>query len=165
MIRVAAGDLASVPADAVVRPATTRLEPMSPALHRLDAAAGPKFLEQIQVRRELAVGSAVVTGAGDLAAEFVIHIVTGTAPDDVTTDSVRRAVEAALWQCTQWNLQVLATPIPAAGNLSPEGALAALLGVARGHMRGADHPATLLLVPMDPAEAELAAARLGPDDA
>ena len=163
MIHVVAGDLASVAADAVVRPATTRLEPLTPALQRLDAAAGPKFVEQTRVRRELPPGAAVVTGAGNLSAEFVVHIVLGAAPDAVTTDTVRRAMEAALWQCIQWQITILACPIPAAGNLTADAALAALLEPVRDHMKKADHPATLLVVASDESEQRIATARIGQD--
>jgi len=145
VIHVVTGDLASVMADAVVRPATTRLEPLTAALRQLDAAAGPKFVEQATVRRELPPGAAVVTGAGDLAAEFVVHLVLGTAEDDVTIDTLRRATEAALWQCTQWQIVILAVPVPAIGNLSPGGALSAMLEPIRAHMRSADHPTTVLI--------------------
>lgn len=161
MIRAVAGDLASMPVDAVVRPANTRLEPLLPALRHLDRAAGPKFLEQIRVRHELGVGSAVVTGGGDLPAEFVVHLVLGSAADTVTTDSVRRAAEAAMFQCAQWQLATLASPVPAAGNLSTEAAADALVEVVQAHMRRASHPTTLLLVTTSAAEAESLNARIG----
>jgi O-acetyl-ADP-ribose deacetylase (regulator of RNase III) len=160
VIHVVPGDLASVAADAVARPATTRLEPLTPALQRLDAAAGPKFIEQIQLRRELPPGAAVVTGAGDLVAEFVVHLVMGE-PDTVTTDIVRRCTEAAMWHCTQWNIQALACPIPAAGNLAPEAALDALLGVVRAHMKINDYPASVLVVTSNDTEQQIASARIG----
>ncbi len=161
MILAVVGDLASVAADAVVRPANTRLEPLTPALRRLDEAAGPSFVQQAQVRRELPPGAAVVTAAGDLPAEFVVHLVLGAGADAVTTDTVRRAMEAALWQCTQWHIATLATPIPAAGNLTAAGAASALLEAARTHMRNADHPATLLIVTADDTECAMVQERLG----
>lgn len=161
MIHLVEGDLASVIADAVVRPATTRLEPLTEALRRLDAAAGPSFAGQIRVHRELAVGAAVVTAAGDLPHEFVVHLILGQAEDVVTTDAVRNATEAALWQCTQWRIESLAAPIPAAGNLSIEGALDAFLAVLRGHMQAAELPATVRMVAQTPAEATLLNARIG----
>lgn len=163
MILAVVGDLASVAADAVVRPANTRLEPLTPALRQLDAAAGPTFVEQCRVRRELPPGAAVVTGAGALSAEFVVHVVLGAAEDDVTTDVVRRAMDAALWQCTQWQITILATPIPAAGNLAPGAALGSVLDAARAHMRNADHPATLLIVTTTEAERDKARDRIGED--
>ena len=161
MIHAVKGDLASVTADAVVRPATTRLEPMHPALRRLDEAAGPKFVEQCRVRHELPPGAAVVTGAGDLAAEFVVHLILGATPDTVTTDVLRRATEAALWQCTQWQIAILACPVPHLGNLAPETALGVVLDTIRAHMRNADHPATVLVVSANESEYALVSARIG----
>ncbi len=146
MIFAVVGDLASVAADAVVRPANTRLEPLTAALRRLDTAAGPRFVEQCRLRHELPPGAAVVTGAGALAAEFVVHVVLGAGEDAVTIDTVRRAMEAALWQCTQWQIATLACPVPAAGNLAPQAAVSTLLNTVRAHMRNADHPATVLIV-------------------
>lgn len=163
MIVAVVGDLASVAADAVVRPTNTRLEPLTTALQSLDEAAGPKFLEQCRVRRELPPGAAVVTGAGDLPAEFVVHVVLGAAEDAVTTDTVRRATEAALWQCTQWQIATLAVPIPSAGNLAPAAAVGALLDAIRPHMQNSDHPATVLIVTADPNEQAIVTSRIGPE--
>lgn len=161
MIRVVVGDLASIPVDAVVRPADTHLAPLTPALQALDRAAGPAFLQQIHVRHELGVGSAVVTGAGDLAAEFVVHLVLGSAPDTVTTDTVRRAVDAAMFQCVQWQLGTIATPVPAAGNLAPEAAFDLLVQGVRAQMQKSAHPATLLVVTDNAEVAASLNARIG----
>ena len=161
MIRVVVGDLTAVQADAIARPATTRLEPLTPALQRLDAAAGPAFVEQRRLRRELPAGAAVVTGAGDLPVEFAVHLVLGAAEDAVTTDTLRRALEAALFQCIQWRIETLALPLPAAGNLAPEGAAQVTLDVLREHMRNARHPANVLVVTATDAERDLVTARIG----
>jgi len=164
VIHVVTGDLASVAADAVVRPATTRLEPLTPALQRLDGAAGPKFVEQCRVRHELPAGAAVVTGGGDLPAEYVVHLILGAAADTVTTDTLARAVDAALWQCTQWQISTLACPVPAAGNLSSDAAARVLIQAVQAHMRRADHPATVLIVTANDSEHDLVSARIGKDE-
>jgi O-acetyl-ADP-ribose deacetylase (regulator of RNase III) len=139
----------------VVRPATTWLEPLLPALHRLDAAAGPAFSAQRRVHHELAVGSAVVTGAGELAAEYVVHVVYGEPGGTVTADAVRRATEAALWQCTQWRIVTLACPVP------PDDTLEVMLEAVRAHMRNSDHPGNVLVVVASVADAESLNARIG----
>jgi O-acetyl-ADP-ribose deacetylase (regulator of RNase III) len=164
VIHVVTGDLASVAADAVARPATTRLEPLTPALQRLDDAAGPKFVEQCRVRHELPPGAAVVTTGGDLPAEYVVHLILGATADTVTTDSLARAVDAALWQCTQWQISTLACPVPAAGNLASDAAARILLDAVTRHMRSADHPATVLIVAANDSEHDLVSARIGKDE-
>lgn len=157
MIQAVVGDLASVAADAVVRPATTWLEPLTPALRHLDEAAGPFFQEQCRVRRELAVGSAVVTGGGALPAEFVVHAVLGAGEADAGAETVRRATEAALWQCAQWQIETLACPLP------PGDTFDVMIRTLRARMRNASHPANVLFIVATPAEADTLNARLGQD--
>ena len=130
MIHVVVDDLAFVVADAVVRPATTLLEPTTPSLRRLEQVGGAAFWEGLRIERELAVGSAVVTAAGDLAAELVIHAIIRGPTEPVSRDSVRRALTAVLQRATDWQLAHLAMPLLGigAGNLSQEDAAQAMAG-------------------------------------
>jgi len=122
VIRVVVDDLAFVAADALIRPATTLLEPTTSALRRLEQIGGETFWRQLQPERALPIGGAVVTGGGDLAAELVIHAIIRSATEPVTRDSVRRALTAALQQAAAWQLGHLATPPlgTGAGNLDLE---------------------------------------------
>jgi hypothetical protein len=70
-------------------------------------------------------------------------------------------VDAALWQCTQWQIATLACPVPAAGNLAVEAAARVLLEAVRRHMRHADHPTTVLIVTSSDSEHDLVSARIG----
>ena len=108
MIHVVVDDLAFVAADAVVRPADAVLDPVTPAASRLDRMAGPRFAEQRRVASPLEPGAAVVTGAGDLSAPFVVHVVIrapGTAPGP---DVVRRALVSAWQRAGDWGLDTVA---------------------------------------------------------
>lgn len=124
MIRVVVDDLAFVTADAIIRPATALLEPTTPGLRRLEQVGGTAFLEQTRTERELAVGSAVVTGGGALEVELVIHAIIRSATEPVSRDTVRRALTAALQRAADWQLAHLATPLlgTGAGNLPLEDA-------------------------------------------
>lgn len=124
MIRVVVDDLAFVSADAIIRPATTLLEPTTPALRRLEQVGGEKFWAPLRTPRELVVGAAVVTDGGDLTAELVIHAIIRSATEPVSRDGVRRALTAALHQAATWRLEHLATPLLGigAGNLTLEDA-------------------------------------------
>ena len=156
------GDLASVAADAVVRPANGNLEAITPALRRLELAAGPRFREFCHAQRELGVGAAVVTPAGDLPAELVVHAVIMTRAEPVTASGVRRAAESALRQAAQWHIGTLAVPPlgTGAGQLAAEDAAATLLDVIWQHGRTADHPATVVVVVETDAEREIVESRL-----
>ncbi len=162
MIRVVVGDLASATADAVVRPTNGNLESITPALRRLELAAGPRFRDACHVKRELAVGAAVVTAAGDLAVELVVHAVITARGEGVTRDGVRRAATAALWQAAQWSIETLAVPPLGigAGQLSTEEAADALLPVIREHALVNRHPVNLLVVVETEREREVFEAHL-----
>ena len=78
MIEVVVDDLAFLAVDAVIRPSNEHLDPVTPAMSRLDGQAGEQFAAQRRVQMPLDIGAAVVTGAGDLAAKFVVHAVIQT---------------------------------------------------------------------------------------
>ena len=111
MIHVLVDDLASIQADAVVRPADEALGPTSPAIARLDERAGPRFAEQRRVSSTLKAGSAVVTGSGDLAAPFVLHVVVRDPEMQTGRDVVRRALVSAWQRATDWELGTIAAPL------------------------------------------------------
>jgi O-acetyl-ADP-ribose deacetylase len=159
---VIVGDLASVAADAVVRPTNGSLDAITPALRRLDAAAGPRFVEECRVRRELGVGAAVVTTAGDLAAELVVHAVIASSAEPVTAAGVRCAATAALHQAAQWRIGTLAVPPLGAGpgQLPFDQAAAVLLAALAEHGSATDHPASVVIVVSTDVEREAFEARL-----
>jgi O-acetyl-ADP-ribose deacetylase (regulator of RNase III) len=162
VIRVVVDDLASVTADAVVRPTNGNLEPITPALRRLELAAGPRFRDLCHVQRELGVGAAVVTPGGDLRAELVVHAVIQTSFEPVSKAGVRRTVAAALRQSAQWHIGTLALPPlgTGAGQLSMEDAAEALLPALEEHLRNAEHPANVFIVVETDLEREIFETRL-----
>lgn len=110
MIRVVVDDLASATADAIVRPATIRLAPTTPAAERVDRAGGPAFQRGMDLREDLVVGAAVVTAGGGLAAEFVIHAVVAIEPTQVTAKGLTRAWRSVLERAREWQFAHIATP-------------------------------------------------------
>lgn len=125
MIRVVVDDLGFFPADAIVRPATTQLEPTTPSLLRLEQMGGPEFQRHLALHTELDVGAAVVTaGGGDLPAEFVIHAIIQSRQEPVTKRGVARAWRSTLERARQWGFARLSVPPlgTGAGNLSIEDA-------------------------------------------
>jgi O-acetyl-ADP-ribose deacetylase (regulator of RNase III) len=148
VIRVVVDDLAFVSADAVIRPATASLEPTSASLSRLEQVGGPTLWNQLATHQELAVGSAVVTGAGDLTAEFVVHAVICSALQPVTADSVRRALTSALQRAGDWQLASVVIPPmgTGAGNLDVDVAAEAMVDVLGRAMATAIYPREVRIV-------------------
>lgn len=135
MIRVVVDDLAFLPADALVRPATAQLEPTTAALRRLEQMGGPEFQRHLEVHTELVVGAAVVTAAGgDLPAEFVIHAVIQSRDEPISRRGVARAWRSVLERAREWGFARLTVPPLGigAGNLSIEDAAEILLSELHG---------------------------------
>lgn len=152
-------DLAFFEGDAVIRPVTATLGAPTALLRRLDAAAGPDLGAQLRVAEPLEVGSAVVTGAGQLAAGFLVHAVVSSDVEPATATGVRRALLSALQRCEGWALGRVAVPPMGlgAGNLAVEESARAMAEALAEHARrAAPYPAAVTLV----AETEEEAAAL-----
>jgi O-acetyl-ADP-ribose deacetylase (regulator of RNase III) len=145
---VVVDDLAFMDVDAVVRPATALLEPATPALRRLEQVGGPEFYTQLALEHPLDVGAAVVTSAGGLGSEFVIHAVVRSAEKPVTRDGVRHALVSVLQRAYDWQLQRVATPVvgTGAGNLSFEDAAGILTDVLTAEGRHVEFPSEVYIV-------------------
>jgi O-acetyl-ADP-ribose deacetylase (regulator of RNase III) len=116
VIQVVVDDLALIRVDAVVRPADESLSPVTPAMSRLDERAGPRFAEQRRITSLLKAGAAVVTGSGDLAAPFVLHVVIRDENSGIGREVVRRALLSAWQRAMDWELGTIATPLVGAGS-------------------------------------------------
>lgn len=148
MISVVVDDLAFVSADAVVRPTTARLEPVAPSLRRLDELAGADFFRQLSMPTRLGVGAAVVTNAGELSAEFVIHAVIWSEDDPVSSAGLKRAIESVLQRSQDWGLARVATPVLGAGpgGLPFEEAARLLVGVLTADLPHVTYPREVCIV-------------------
>src|SRR5438309_292980 len=157
VIRVVVDDLAFLASDAIVRPATTRLDPTTPVVRRLEQVGGKEFVGRLQVHKDLAVGSAVVTGGGgDLPAEFVIHAVIRSDTEPVSPTSVARAWLSALHQAQEWEFAHLTVPPLGigAGNLSIEAAAEIMVTVLKVHAENAAYPSSVSIVVESPEDRE-----------
>jgi len=122
VIDVRVEDLAFWTGNAIVRPATATLGATTPLLRRLELAGGARLHDQLVVSDELPIGSAVVTGAGELPVELMVHAIVSSATERVTRDGVRRAFRSALERVAAWQIADVAIP-PfglGAGNLDIE---------------------------------------------
>jgi O-acetyl-ADP-ribose deacetylase (regulator of RNase III) len=115
MIEVVVDDLAFVRADAVIRPTDEHLEPVKGAAVRLDAQAGERFTALRKVNNPLVVGAAVVTGGGDLTAPLIVHAVIQSREENVSADTVRRALTSAWQRAAQFQLMSIAMPMVGVG--------------------------------------------------
>ncbi len=142
MISIRRADLAEVSAAALVRPVSAEWQAVTPAMRRLEMAAGPSLDEQCRRLGELPVGSAVITPAGDLPVQFMVHAIVRSYDEAVSAGSVRRALQNALRRVEEWGLENIAiAPFgTGAGNLDAEESARIMLEVLHEHMQSAKYP-------------------------
>ena len=157
MIKVVQGDIGSLPASAVLRPVSAEWDPVSAAARRLEIAAGPGLAEQCQKVGDLPVGSAVLTEAGQLKADYVVHAIVRSMDQQISETTVHRALQNALRRCVEWGIETLNVPPlgTGAGNLDVEDAANVMVSVLLEHMREADYPAKVTIVVESDYEADV----------
>lgn len=148
-IEVVVDDLAFMEVEAIARPVTADLMATTPLLRRLELAGGEPLARQARLQCEpLGVGAAVVSSAGDLKAQLLVHAVVMSREERVSADGVRRATLAALQRAADFEIGHLALP-PfglGAGNLDPDESAAAMAEAVRQHARRARWPRRLTFV-------------------
>jgi O-acetyl-ADP-ribose deacetylase (regulator of RNase III) len=158
VIEVRVDDLAFYDGEAIVRPVNADLGATTPLLRRLETAAGTGLQHDLQKHEALAVGSAVVSAAGQLPVELLVHAVVSSDEEPVSVSSVRRALTSALQRAVDWQIGALAIP-PfglGAGNLAIEDSAAVLAEVLAEHRgRGARFPEVITVVAETPDEASV----------
>ena len=148
MIRVRIDDLTFFDGEAIVRPVNEDLGATTPLLRRLELAAGTQLHNQIRLQEPLPVGAAIVTSAGDLSAELLVHAVVMSRNEPVTQDTVRRALTSALQRVESWQIKDVAIP-PfglGAGNLEIDESATIMISVIAQHLRDARFPEQITLI-------------------
>jgi O-acetyl-ADP-ribose deacetylase (regulator of RNase III) len=155
MIQVRVEDLAFYAGHAVIRPATATLGATTPLLRRFELAGGAALRNQLVVADPLPVGSAVVTAAGDLPVELLVHAIVTSLTERVTRDGVRRAFRSALQRTREWQLADVAVPPLGlgAGNLDIEESAELMADELHAHRRTSEFPRRVTLVAETPDEA------------
>ncbi|MDQ6635817.1 MAG: macro domain-containing protein [Gemmatimonadota bacterium] len=148
MIEVRVEDLAFYSGNAIIRPATATLGATTPLLRRLELAGGPTLLDKLRVSEPLPVGSAVVTAAGGLPVELLVHAIVSSPTEGVSRDGVRRAFRSALERARDWQLADVAVPPLGlgAGNLELEVSAEVMADELVRHIRMSSFPKNVTLV-------------------
>src|SRR5690349_1631825 len=110
-VHVAQADITNLPVDAIVNPANSRGIMGGGVAGAIRLHGGDQIQTEAMGRAPIAVGAALVTGAGALPARYVIHVPTMEEPGmPVVAENVRRAARAALIAAHANKVQVLAIP-------------------------------------------------------
>lgn len=132
------GDITDQHVDAIVNPANSALVLGAGVAGAIRAKGGPSIQDECDAHGPVEVGGAVATGAGRLAARFVIHAASmapgGVASEQSVRSSVRRALEIA---CER-GCQTIAMPAVGAGiaGFPMQRCAEVMLEEARAHLAG-----------------------------
>lgn len=96
--------------DAVVRPATSQLEPAAEPTTLDKLGASPSW-HPLPSDRPLDIGAAVVTDGGSLPANYIIHAVVSSPTKPLTNIGVERAIQSVLERSNDWEFSRIATPL------------------------------------------------------
>lgn len=142
MIEVRIGRLEDEVAPALLRPVAEDGSAVTPAMRRLEMAAGPEVAEQLGRLGRMPVGSATITGAGGLEADFLVSVVVRAVDEPATEATVERALVNGLRRVREWGIEKVAMPPlgTGAGNLDMEAAAVVMTGVLSGESGGSDGP-------------------------
>lgn len=148
MIEVRLGELADADTAAILVPVDANASAVTRAGRRVQMRAGAAVLERSLRLGELPVGSAILTEAGDLPGEFLIHVVVRAFDEPVSEGSVRRALRNGLRRSAEWGIESVAMPLLGTGaaNLDAERAAQVMLPVLLEHWREAQRPSRVLIV-------------------
>jgi O-acetyl-ADP-ribose deacetylase (regulator of RNase III) len=162
VIDVRVDDLAFYEGEAIARPVNAMLGATTPVMRRVERAAGQAFSDTVRLSQPLPVGAAVVTNAGELQVELLIHGVVSSDDEPVTRATVRLALMSALQRAVAFQIRELAiAPFGlGAGNLDIEDSADVMVDVLIEHMRRAQYPASVLIVVETPHEEHAVRVRL-----
>ena len=145
MIHVTLSPLHAQQVQALLRPTATDGQPVSPAAAALDAAAGAGWVDRALADADLPLGSAVITDAGDLSVEFVVHVVLRSPDEPVSGRTVSEALMNGLRRCAEWGLSEVAAPLlgTGPGNLEPSSACAMMEPAVSDFLQGGERTVTI----------------------
>lgn len=161
-IEIRVDDLAFFEGEAIARPVNAMLGATTPIMRRLERAAGSDFADKVRPREPLPVGAAVVTKAGELQVELMVHGVVSSDDEPVTRDTVRLALMSALQRAVAFQIRELAiAPFGlGAGNLDIEDSAEVMLDVIAAHMKHAGYPTSIIIFAETELEEEVLKGRL-----
>lgn len=148
MINVVIGELRGQDREGLLRPIRSDLAPLTAGARDVLAGAGPNVEERLRQIGSLPIGGAVITPAGDLAASFLIHVVTSSEEEPESALSVQRALRNGLRRAVEWGLQSLALPPLGAGvgHLDIEDSARAMVEILVDHLDEGHPPLELTIV-------------------
>ena len=148
MIQVQVGRLVHYEGGALVRPMRSDLAPTTAASREVWAQCGDAVRDRLELVGEVPVGGAVITPAGGLPCDFLIHAVTSTPTEAEAPLTVQRALRNALRRAADWGVGSMAVPPMGCGVgvMGLEGAATTQVEILRNHLDEGPEPRDLTIL-------------------
>ena len=132
------GDISAERVDAIVNAANSQLVLGAGVAGAIRERGGPTIQQECDALGPIEVGDAALTGAGALAAKFVIHAAGMPPGGQADAASVRSSLRRSLELARERGCRTIAVPAIGAGigGLSPQRCAEILIDEARAHLRG-----------------------------
>jgi O-acetyl-ADP-ribose deacetylase (regulator of RNase III) len=114
-VEVEDAPLTACGAEALLRPIRTDWAAITADARSLEVAAGEAWRSRCEEQGELPLGSAAITDAGELDAEFVVHLAVSPEEGGPTPRSVTLALQNGLRRAREWDVRDLALPLLGTG--------------------------------------------------
>jgi O-acetyl-ADP-ribose deacetylase (regulator of RNase III) len=164
LIRLEKGDLTAMPVDAFVFYAREDLALGSGFGTAIQSRGGPQIKAELGSLGPIAMGKAVMTGAGSLAARHIIHACGPKFHEPDLEAKLRQAVRSALEAAGRAGLEIIAFPPMGAGfyGVPLELCATVMLEVVRQYLDGPTSIREVTIVAMDQREFTPFQSRLNP---
>lgn len=148
MIRVVLGTLHDQETEGILRPIRSDLVPVTAASRDVADGAGESMNDRLEHIGAIPLGGAVITPAGALSSDFVIHAVVSAPDEPETPASVQKALRNSLRRAADLGLESLALPPLGAGvgRLDAEECAVAMLEILFFHLDEGQPPLDLRIV-------------------
>ena len=148
MIQVLLGALYEQETEGILRPIRSDLAPVTAASRDVAEGAGETMNDKLEQIGAIPLGGAVITPAGGLSADFVIHAVVSEPDEPETPASVQKALRNSLRRAADWGLESLALPPlgTGIGRLDVEDSALAMLEMLFFHLDEGQPPLDMRIV-------------------
>ncbi len=148
VMEVIEGDIAQVPADAIVNAANNHLWMGAGVAGALKRAGGEEIEREAVSKGPIPVGEAVVTGAGRLPARYVIHAAAMGQDLTPSAETIRNATLNALRRAEELGVQSISLPAlgTGVGGFPLEESAKIMVGVVKDFLPQAQHLKRVIFV-------------------
>lgn len=114
-IKIIRGDITEIAVDAIVNAANNELKMGAGVAGVIRKKGGQSIQDECDKMAPIEVGEAVITGAGNLKAKYVIHAAVMAIGGKATEESIRKCVANSLKRADEYSLTTVAFPAFGAG--------------------------------------------------